>query len=390
MYLTLVMTFRSGLLLVVLLLAGCSQLSSSAPTSAPAATSAPPAKPAASASPAAAGASASPAVSPVAAAPSPSAAAKPVASTVDMNAARAEGSLTWYTSTPQDQAQEIANRFQQQTGIQVQVFRSGGEAVMTRFQTELSAGRVVADVITTSDPAAFNGLSRSGALEKFTPAGAEQVPSTAKSADGTWIAQRLNLIVPAYRTDKVSNPPTSFKDLTDGRFKGQLIMADPSFTAFAFLVVHSLARDLGWDYFKNLASSDTMIVQGHAELSQALISGERSVAIESDAGQLYTDIQKGAPIKIVTPAEGVFLIDSPMAVTAKAPHPNAAKAFVEFNLSTDVQAVFTRDGTYAVRTDVAPPATYPALASLKPINVDYDAAERDNKQVKDQFAETFK
>jgi hypothetical protein len=43
-----------------------------------------------------------------------------------------------------------------------------------------------------------------------------------------------------------------------------------------------------------------------------------------------------------------------------------------------------------VRTDVAPPATYPALASLKAINVDYDAAERENKQVKDMFADVFK
>jgi iron(III) transport system substrate-binding protein len=335
---------------------------------------------------------AKPAASPAAAA-SPGASASPAAaaaSTVDMDAAKREGTLTWYTSTPQDQAQEIADRFQQQTGIQVQVFRSGGEAVITRFQTEQSGGRVIADVLTASDPAAFNALARAGNLEKFTPAGADLIPASAKSADGTWISQRLNLIVPAYRTDKVSNPPTSFKDLEDPRFKGQLIMADPSFTAFAFLVVHSLARDLGWDYFQALAAQDTMIVQGHAELSQALISGERTVAIESDAGQLYTNIQKGAPIKIVTPSEGVFLINSPMAATAKAPHPNAAKAFLEFNLSPDIQNLFTRDGTYAVRTDVPPPATYPALSSLKAINVDYDAAERDNKQVKDMFADTFK
>jgi iron(III) transport system substrate-binding protein len=388
--------------LLIAIVVGCSQPQSpaSAPTTVtaatPAAATSPQAKPsqsAASAASPAPAAAASPQAKPSAAA-SPAAAASPVggttASTVDMNAARAEGTLTWYTSTPQDQAQEIADRFQKQTGIQVQVFRSGGEAVVTRFQTELSGGRVIADVLTASDPAAFNALARGGQLEKFTPSGADVVPSTAKSADGTWISQRLNLIVPAYRTDKVSNPATSFRDLTDPRFKGQLIMADPSFTAFAFLVVHSLSRDLGWDYFKALADQDTMIVQGHAELSQALVSGERSVAIESDAGQLYTEIQKGTPIKIVIPTEGVFLINSPMAITAKAPHPNAAKAFLEFNLSPDIQNLFTRDGTYAVRGDVAPPATYPALTSLKPINVDYDAAERENKQVKDMFADIFK
>ncbi len=329
---------------------------------------------------------AAPATTAPAATAAPSAAPSPV----DMAAAKSEGTLSWYTSTPQAQAQKIADAFTQKTGIKVQLFRSGGEAVMTRFLTEQDAGRVAADVVTTSDPAAFNGLARGGKLLPFTPVGAELVPASAKAPDGAWISQRLNLIAPAYRTDKVSTPPTSWRDLANARYKGQLVMADPAFTSFAYLVVHSMARDLGWDYFKQLAANGTMIVQGHAQLATALISGERTVAIEADAGQIYTDIQKGAAIKVVSPSEGVFLINSPMAIPAKAPHPNAAKAFVEFNLTNEVQELFTKDGTYSVRTDIAPPKTYPELRSLKVIAIDYDAAERDNKSVKGQFAEIFR
>lgn len=336
---------------------------------------------------------------PQAASPSPAvpartvaatAAPTPVPSPVDLAAAKAEGTVSWYTSTPQSQAQKISDMFTAKTGIKVQLFRSGGEAVMTRFLTEQDAGRTAADVITTSDPAAFNGLARGGKLLPFTPMGAELVPASAKASDGAWISQRLNLIVPAYRTDKVTNPPASWKDLADPRFKGQLVIADPAFTSFAYLVVHSLSRELGWDHFRKLAANGTMIVQGHAQLATALISGERSVAIEADAGQIYTDIQKGAPIKIVSPAEGVFLINSPMAIPAKAPHPNAARAFIEFNLSPEVQQLFAAEGTYSVRTDVAPPKTYPELKALKIVAIDYDAAEKENKQAKEMFAEIFK
>lgn len=330
---------------------------------------------------------------PAATSAAPAAAASaPAPASVDLAAAKAEGTMSWYTSTPQNQAQKIADLFTAKTGIKVALFRSGGEAVMTRFLTEQDAGRVAADVVTTSDPAAFNGLARDGKLLRFTPAGADLVPASAKSPDGAWISQRLNLIAPSYRTDKVTAPPTSWKDLANPRFKGQLVMADPAFTSFAFLVVHSLARDsaFGWDYFKQLAGNGTMIVPGHAELATALISGERVVAVESDAGQIFPEIQKGAPIKVVSPAEGVFLINSPMAIPSKAPHPNAAKAFVEFNLSTDVQSLFTTDGTYSVRTDVAPPKTYPELRSLKIIAVDYDAAGNENKATKNMFAEIFK
>ena len=330
--------------------------------------------------------------------PSPAATAAPTAaatataapSPVDLAAAKAEGTVSWYTSTPQNQAQKIADMFTAKTGIKVQLFRSGGEAVMTRFLTEQDAGKTAADVVTTSDPAAFNGLARDGKLLPFTPLGAELVPASAKGPNAMWISQRLNLIVPAYRTDKVTSPPASCKDLADARFKGQLVIADPAFTSFAYLVVHSLARDLGWEYFKKLAANGTMIVQGHAQLSTALLSGERTVAIESDAGQLFTEIQKGAPVKIVSPAEGVFLINSPMAIPAKAPRPNAAKAFVEFNLSTEVQQLFAAEGTYSVRTDVGAPKTYPELKALKIIAIDYDAAEKEIKQAKTMFAEIFK
>ena len=148
------------------------------------------------------GGGATPAVAPPSTAAS--AAASSSSSAVDLTAAKAEGTVSWYTSTPQDTAQKISDMFTAQTGIKVQLFRSGGEAVMTRFLTEQDAGRVATDVLTTSDTAPFNGLARDGKLLKFTPKGADVVPQSAKSTDGTWISQRLNLVVPAFRSASFS------------------------------------------------------------------------------------------------------------------------------------------------------------------------------------------
>ena len=53
--------------------------------------------------------------------------------TVDMAAAKKEGTVTWYTSTPVETAQKIANLFEQETGIKVELFRSGGSAILRRF-----------------------------------------------------------------------------------------------------------------------------------------------------------------------------------------------------------------------------------------------------------------
>ena len=81
---------------------------------------------------------------------------------VDAAKAKAEGKVVWYTSTPIEQAQKIVALFKQQHGIEVELFRSGGSAILSRFQQEMTAGRAAADVITHSDPAAATALAKKG------------------------------------------------------------------------------------------------------------------------------------------------------------------------------------------------------------------------------------
>src|SRR5216117_1851698 len=70
---------------------------------------------------------------------------------VDEAAARREGALTWYTSTPVAAAQHIAKTFEQKYGIKVELLRTGGQNVIRRFQQEADAGRIAVDMITMSD-----------------------------------------------------------------------------------------------------------------------------------------------------------------------------------------------------------------------------------------------
>ena len=59
---------------------------------------------------------------------------------VDVAKAKAEGKVVWYTSTPIEQAQKIVALFKQQPGIKVELFRSGGSAILSRFQQEMTPG----------------------------------------------------------------------------------------------------------------------------------------------------------------------------------------------------------------------------------------------------------
>jgi ABC-type Fe3+ transport system substrate-binding protein len=69
--------------------------------------------------------------------------------------------------------------------------------------------------------------------------------------------------------------PAIWSDLKHPRYKGMMVMPDPSFTAIQLVVVGMLSRALGWDYYKALRANDTMIVQGHQQVFSAMQQGER-------------------------------------------------------------------------------------------------------------------
>ena len=311
--------------------------------------------------------------------------------TTDLAKAKAEGKVSWYTSTPIEQAQKIAARFKQQTGIDVELFRSGGSAILSRFQQEMTAGRAAADVLTHSDPAAAHALAKRGFFVAFKPKNFDKVPDEARDPNGQFVGQRLNMMTHYLRSDKVAaaDEPKTWDDLVNAKYKGKLVMTDPSFTSLQVSVVGMISKLRGWDYYKKLRSNDVMIVQGNQQVSDMLKRGERLIAVgalDSYAADLKTE---GHPIKTLYPSDGVFIIPSPTSVVKGSPHPNAAKLFAEFMIGDDAQKVFPADGGYSVRIDIAPPAGSPDLKSLKIIPVDEDYIARETQRVKRRFNEIF-
>src|SRR3954465_1370827 len=125
------------------------------------------------------------------------------ADAVDMAAAKKEGKVVWYCSVPIETAQKVANLFEQKTGIKVELFRSGGSAILRRFQQESEAGKVFVDVITHSEPAAARAMTKKGLFVAFKATDFDKVPAEVKDPDGYHVAQRLNVMAIYLRDDKV-------------------------------------------------------------------------------------------------------------------------------------------------------------------------------------------
>lgn len=286
------------------------------------------------------------------------------ASVEDM--AKKEGKLIFYTSMDSKTANKLGQNFQKQTGIKTEVFRSGTGKVLAKVEAEFAADKYMFDVIQVSDMAPFIVWARKGLLEKYKPEGFDKFFDFMKDSDGYWLAVKSNTSVIAYNTNKIkkSDAPKSWKDLLDPKYKDKISMSNPYYAGTTAVNIACILELYGWDYYKQLAKLNPHIDNSHGKLETLMISAERPLIAEQNNYSVLPDKFKGQPVEVVYPTEGVTLSPGPAGILKKAPHPNAAKLFMDYICSKEAQEIIAAKYYYPGRVDV-PAKGQPSLGELK-------------------------
>ena len=311
----------------------------------------------------------------------------------NLEAAKKEGKVVWYTSLALPSAEKVAKLFEAAyPGIKVEVHRTGSQRILQRVMQELQANIKNVDVVHTSDAGHFVLLKEKGLLARHVPKGAEAFPAGFKDKDGYYFGLRATVNAIAYNTQKVSaaEAPKTWKDLLDPKWKGKLVTAHPGYSGVTATHVLALVHLHGWEYFQALARNNVMLVQSAVDPAGVVASGERPVAVNGGEYTFYQVKKKGNPVEIVYPKEGVPLVVSPTAITAFAPHPNAARLFTDFGFTREVQQVMAdSEGLYTGHPEVKYPTDKPKLTDLKLLAPDPDELEKRSEEIKKRFVEFF-
>src|SRR5256885_608508 len=310
-----------------------------------------------------------------------------------LEAARKEGKVVWYTSLVLPSAERVAKLFETAyPDVKVEVHRTGSQRILQRVMQELQANIKNVDVVHTSDAGHYVLLKEKKLLAKYTPAGVDAFPAGFKDKDGYYYGLRATVNAITYNTKVVSaaEAPKTWKDLLDPKWKGKMVTAHPGYSGVIATHVLALVHLHGWDYFKALSQNKLMIVQSANDPSTVVSSGERIVAVNGGDYSAYQLKKKGNPIEIVYPNEGAPLAVSPTAITAFAPHPNAARLFTDFTFTREVQQVMAdSEGLYTGHPDVTYPADKPKLKDLKLLTVTPEELEKRNEELKRRFVDFF-
>jgi iron(III) transport system substrate-binding protein len=313
-----------------------------------------------------------------------------------VEAARREGSVVWYTSVDLTVAQSLAKAFTERYGVQAEVNRNGSERIFAQFMKEADTGVNAADIVHTSDASNFIEMKEKGYLAPYRPAAADRLLAAYRDRladpDNQWFGMRITLYNVGYNTNLVrpEEAPTSWKELGDARYRAKLVVAHPSYSGTALTYIQALLDLYGWDYFKAIAATDPLIVQSTIDVTSKVVGGERAIGAGSNDYSNYSQLKKGQPIKILQPSEGVPLIVSPQGIAKSAPHPNAAKLFVEYSLSREGQAFLVAEGgLYSVREDVPLPDDHMPLKDVKLLMPDPQETLKNRNNILRLFAEIF-
>jgi iron(III) transport system substrate-binding protein len=265
--------------------------------------------------------------------------------------------------------------------------------VLARVEAEIQANSLTFDVLHVASVAPFLTLSKRGALMGYRSPELAAYP--AEAASGEWATARVIGVIMAYNRNVLApdKAPGAWVDILKPEFKGRKLIIQDSAAGTAFNQMYLLEKLLGIAFMRKFGEQQPVIVTTTAQLIDLLVRGEALVGATVDHLRAFEPDPVKAGITAVYPSEGMPLAIAPIAIFKAAPHPNAAKLFVDYVLSEEGQTLLAVDilGAYSMRSGVRTAPGQTPLAETKPLlPKDLDDYERASGDFPETFDRYFK
>ncbi len=266
--------------------------------------------------------------------------------------ARAEGELTVYSSTNEQEALPHLRLFQDVTGVRINFIRGAEGPLISRILTETRAGQSSWDIMNST------AVSRlPPALTKaFDPPEARNLRPEARDPGRKWYGVYAAYNAPAYNTSLVKKEdlPKTYEEFLEKKQWAGRVAIDTADREWMLGMFRHFGEERGRKLLGEMVRVlDPVIVDGHLALARALAAGEHMVAL-SNYTMLTSNMQlTGAPVEFF-PLDPVSFFISQVGVNPKAPHPAAALLAANFMISREAQQFAAKTGRLPTRDDVEP------------------------------------
>lgn len=287
-------------------------------------------------------------------------------------AGKKEGRVAVIGPVGADRRDILVEPFQKKYGISVEYFSDRGAGIGPRLTAERGAGQYLWDVTVTGTTTGLLVLLPSGMLDPLEPALISSDVKDPKQWRGGALefadsGRRFLVMTPSQRgtlfvNPKITNPQEikSYKDLLNPKWRKKIVMDDPTRAGpgqatFTFFYLHP---DLGPNFIRALGKQEPLVLRDYGQELDAIIKEKYSMLIGVSDIVAEERLKDGLPIAILDPRQlkegsDVSPGSGGLGFFNRAPHPNAAKIYLNWLLSKEGQTGFARvNGYISGRLDV--------------------------------------
>jgi iron(III) transport system substrate-binding protein len=279
-----------------------------------------------------------------------------IADKLTWDAAVEEGGISLYTGYTENTEAAVLQQFKADTGLTVSVVRLTPNRLFERISAEFGAKRLNADVVRISDSGFVSSLSEKGVFQPYTPPTAQNLRDDVVFDNGNYYRTFDPIYTFGYNNAimKAEDAPTSWTAMTEPAWNGKIGIAQVGAGGSALALTRFQRSVLGDDFLTAYAANRPRIFDSLGAELDSLARGEVQLGT-TVVSAVNLAQARNAPVQFVIPQEGFAVYDYYTGIASTATHLNAAKVFLNWNLSQRGQNVFRQLGEYSVRTDVDPP-----------------------------------
>lgn len=310
----------------------------------------------------------------------------------------ATGEVNVYSHRHYDSDKELFKKFEDKTGIKVNVVTAKAEELVSKLAIE--GENTPADLLITSDIGnLFEAKSRSLLQATNSKILTENIPSHLRDSDNSWFALTKRARIFVYNPAKVdAKDLNDYFSITDPKFKGRVITRSSSNSYNKALLAsiianHGEAKAL--EFSKGLvANFATEPKGGDRDQIRSVAAGDADIAIVNTYylgvmlnGKDQKDVDIAKSVKIFFPAQkttGTHVNISGAGVTKYAKNKENAVKLVEFLSSEEAQSTFAEGNhEYPVNAKVKPSATVASWGTFKEDTIELNKIGENTKKAVD-------
>ncbi len=314
--------------------------------------------------------------------------------------AAAQTTLTVYTALEAEELEPLRKGFRAEyPDIDIAWVRDSTGIITAKILAEIDAGSPKADIFLGTSATSLLVVDAKGMLMHYAPKGLDRIDSKFRDSRNPphWVGVDAYAAVICYNTveaKKFNLPkPSSWQDLLDPVYRNYLVMPNPNSSGTGFLTVSAwlqmMGEDAAWKFMDAVHANMARYTHSGSKPFRLAGAGEHPIGI-SLAFRGASLIQKGAPLALITPEEGVGWEVEASGIMKASKKKEAAKKFMDWSITPAAMKVFNQYLPLLARPELAKPVKhFPKDTQKKMIKNDFGWAAENRKRILGEWQKRY-